>query len=76
VRCAVEMGSGAMVCIAGFMGTGSGVQKFMRRDTQTHRRKCDLMGLLLCCQKKESGLTNFVFNQCLTHAHPINYRPH
>jgi hypothetical protein len=36
MKCAVEMGSGAMIYIPSFIKTGSGVQKLIRGDTQTH----------------------------------------
>jgi hypothetical protein len=42
-----EMGSGAMVYIPSFTEIGSGIQKLIRGDTQTHRQHCDLISLLL-----------------------------
>jgi hypothetical protein len=39
MKYAVEMGSGAVVCILGFMNT--------RGDSQTHRQHGDIISLLL-----------------------------
>jgi hypothetical protein len=36
MKYAVEMGSGAMIYIPSFIKTGSGIQKLIARDTQTH----------------------------------------
>jgi hypothetical protein len=74
---AVAMGSGAMIYtyIPSFIKTGSGVQKFMEGDTQTHRQKGGLR-LLLCFQNKESRLMKFVFIRCLKYSRPINNRRH
>jgi hypothetical protein len=44
---AIEMGSGAMVYILSFIKIGSGIQKLMRGDTQTHRQHGDLISLIL-----------------------------
>jgi hypothetical protein len=33
---AVEMGSGAIIRISSFIKIGSGIQKLIRRDSQTH----------------------------------------
>jgi hypothetical protein len=41
MKYAVEMGSGAIICIPSFIKTGSGIQKLIARgytDTQTGRR--------------------------------------
>jgi hypothetical protein len=35
VKCAIEMGSGALIRMPGFMKIGSGIQKLIRRDSQT-----------------------------------------
>jgi hypothetical protein len=35
MKYAVVMGSGAMIYIPSFIKTGSGIQKLIRRDTQT-----------------------------------------
>jgi hypothetical protein len=43
----VEMGSGAMICISSFINIGSGIQKLIERDTQTHSQHADLISLLL-----------------------------
>jgi hypothetical protein len=36
LKYAVEMGSGAIVYIPSFIKIGSGIQKFIRRDTHTY----------------------------------------
>jgi hypothetical protein len=36
MRYVVEMGSGAMIYIPSFIKIGSGIQKLMRGDSQTH----------------------------------------
>jgi hypothetical protein len=38
MKYAVEMGSGAMIYISSFIKTGSGIQKLIGGDTQTHRQ--------------------------------------
>jgi hypothetical protein len=35
MKCAVEMGSDAMIYVQSFINIGSGIQKLIRRDTQT-----------------------------------------
>jgi hypothetical protein len=52
---AVEMGSGAVIYILSFM-IASGIQKLIRRDTQTHRQHGDRISLLSFFQTKESRL--------------------
>jgi hypothetical protein len=37
----VEMCSGDVVYIPGFLKTGSGIQKLMGKHIQTHREQCD-----------------------------------
>jgi hypothetical protein len=37
MKYAIEMGSSAMIYIQSFMKIGSGIQKLMGGDTQTHR---------------------------------------
>jgi hypothetical protein len=56
MKYAVEMGSGAMIYIPGFMKIGSGIQKLIWGDTQTHRQQGDLISLILYFQNKESML--------------------
>jgi hypothetical protein len=51
---AVEMGSGAIIYIPGFIKIGSGIQKLVGRDTQTHRQHDDLISLPLFFQNKKS----------------------
>jgi hypothetical protein len=43
---AVEMGLGAMICIPSFVKIGSGVQKLIGGNSQTHRQHGDLISLL------------------------------
>jgi hypothetical protein len=52
------MGSGAMIYVPSFIKIGSGVQKLIGGDTQTHthRKQRDLISLL-SFQNKESRLT-------------------
>jgi hypothetical protein len=38
MKYAVEMGSGAMISIPSFIKIGSGIQKFIEGDLQTHRQ--------------------------------------
>jgi hypothetical protein len=45
MRCAVEMGSGAMVYISVFINIGSSIQKLME-DTKTHRQEAVRINLL------------------------------
>jgi hypothetical protein len=37
MKCAVEMGSGAMIYTPGFIKIGLRIQKVVREDSQTHR---------------------------------------
>jgi hypothetical protein len=55
MKYSVEIGSGAMIYISKFLMIGSGVQKLMGGDTQTHRQHGDLISLLLFLfQNRES----------------------
>jgi hypothetical protein len=57
MKYAVEMSSGAMVYVPSFIKIGSGIQKFVRRDSLVHRQHGDLISLLLFLfQNKESRL--------------------
>jgi hypothetical protein len=47
IKYTVEMGSDAMIYIPSFIKTGSGIQKLMRRDIQTHRQQGYLISLLI-----------------------------
>jgi hypothetical protein len=47
MKYAVEMGSGAMIYIPSFVQIGSGIQTFIKADTQTHREQGHLISLLL-----------------------------
>jgi hypothetical protein len=47
MKYAVQMGSGAMIYIPSFIKTGSGIQKLIGGDSQTHREHDDLISLLL-----------------------------
>jgi hypothetical protein len=46
MKYAVEMGSGATIYIPSFIKIGSGIQKFIGGDTQTHRQHGDRISLL------------------------------
>jgi hypothetical protein len=43
---AVEMDSGDMIYIPNYIKTGSGIQKLIGRDSQTHRQHGDHVSLL------------------------------
>jgi hypothetical protein len=58
MKYAVEMGSGATICIPNSIKIGSGIQKSMQEDLQTHRHYGDFISPLLFCQNKESRLKN------------------
>jgi hypothetical protein len=53
MKYAVEMDSGAMMCIPSFVKIGSGIQKMMG-DTQTHRMK-SVYSYLRKVGQKENG---------------------
>jgi hypothetical protein len=53
---AAEMGSGDMIYTPNFIKIGSGIQKLIVRDIQTHRQHSDLKNLLLFLRNKESTL--------------------
>jgi hypothetical protein len=55
---AAEMGSGAMIYIPNLKKIGSGIQKLIEVDTQTHRQHGDRISLLLFFQNKESRQGN------------------
>jgi hypothetical protein len=38
MKYAVEMDSGAVIYVSGFIKNGSGIRKLIREDSQTHRR--------------------------------------
>jgi hypothetical protein len=46
MKYAVEMGSVAMIYIPSFIETGSGIQKLVGGDTQTHRQVGDPISLI------------------------------
>jgi hypothetical protein len=46
----VEMGLGAMICIPGFIKTGSGIQKLMGGG-EVHRQRGDRISLLFIFSK-------------------------
>jgi hypothetical protein len=54
MKYAVEMGSGAMIYILSFIKIGSGIQKLIGEDTQTHRQHGDHINLLVFFRNKES----------------------
>jgi hypothetical protein len=45
MKYAVEMGSGVITYITRLMKTGSGIQKLITRNTQTHRQYGNLISL-------------------------------
>jgi hypothetical protein len=63
----VAMDSGAMTYILSFIKIGSGIQKFIGRDSQPHRRQDDLISPLPFFLNNESSLkiSNVVFQ------HPV-----
>jgi hypothetical protein len=46
MKYAVDMGSVAMIYVPSFIKIGSGIQKLIREDTQTHRQDGDRISLL------------------------------
>jgi hypothetical protein len=56
MKYAAEMGSGAMIYKQRFIEVGSGVQRLIFGDTQTHRQQGDLISLLQFLQNKKSRL--------------------
>jgi hypothetical protein len=56
MKYAVEMGSGAMIYIPSFVQNGSGIQKLITGDSQTHRQHGNRISPLLFFQNKESRL--------------------
>jgi hypothetical protein len=50
------MGSGDMLYIPNFVNIGSGIQKLIGADSQTHRQYCNLISLFLFFQNKERWL--------------------
>jgi hypothetical protein len=58
----IEMGSGAVICIPSFIKIGSGIEKLIGGDTQTHRQQGDLISLLSFKKekRKESRLKNVI----------------
>jgi hypothetical protein len=55
MKYAVEMGSGALICIPSFMKIGSTIQKFIR-GIHRHIQHGDRLSLLKFFQNKESTL--------------------
>jgi hypothetical protein len=55
MKYAVEIGSGAMIYVPSFMKNGSGIEKLIGWDSQTHRQHGDLISLFFF-QNKESRL--------------------
>jgi hypothetical protein len=50
------MGSGAMIYVPSFIKIGSGIQKLIVGDSQTHRQHGDLICLPVFFQNKKSRL--------------------
>jgi hypothetical protein len=59
VKCAVEMGSRAMICIQSFVKIGSAIQKLLWRDIQRDRS----LNPAFIFQNKEIRLKNLDFAQ-------------
>jgi hypothetical protein len=55
MKCAVEMGSGAMIYIPSFIKIGSGIHKLIREDTQTHGQHGDRISLLSFFKLRKVG---------------------
>jgi hypothetical protein len=55
MKYAFEMGLNATVCIRRFIKTGTGIQKLMRGDIQTHRLHVNRISLLLFFQISKVG---------------------
>jgi hypothetical protein len=49
------MGSGAVMYIQSFIKIGSGIQKLIEEDTQTHRQQRDLISLLYFFKIRKVG---------------------
>jgi hypothetical protein len=46
MKYAIEMGSGAMIYVPSFIKIGSGIQKLIGGDTQTHRQERERISLI------------------------------
>jgi hypothetical protein len=57
MKCAVEMGRGAMIYIRSFIKIGSGIRKLMRVHIQTRREHGDRISLLLFFQNNGNRLS-------------------
>jgi hypothetical protein len=51
MKCAIEMGSGAIISAPNFIKIGSGVQQLIGADSETHGRHGGLITLLLFFSK-------------------------
>jgi hypothetical protein len=67
MKCAVEIGSGAMICIPSLIKIGSGIEK-LNGGAQTHRQHGDRISLLLFFQNKESRLKCVTFNLSIAYS--------
>jgi hypothetical protein len=56
VKHAVELGSGAMAYVPSLLKIGSGIQKLLKGDTETHMQHGDCVSLLLLLQNKGNRL--------------------
>jgi hypothetical protein len=65
MKYAVEMGSGAMIYMSSFIKTGSGIQKFIGRSTQTHSQHGNLISLVLYFFKIRK--VGYRFSRCFVH---------
>jgi hypothetical protein len=67
MKYANEMGSGVMTYIPSLIKIGSGIQKLIGGDSQTHRQHGDLIRLLLFFQNKESRLKKEIRDEDSNH---------
>jgi hypothetical protein len=73
MKYAIQMGPDAMIYIQSFINIGSGIQKLIVGDIQshkTHRWYGDCISLLLCFHNKESGIKRIEFLSTLIRLKP------
>jgi hypothetical protein len=63
---AVEMGSGAMIYIPSFIEIGSGIQKLIGGDSQTHRQHGDRISLLSFVENIKNRLKHLIILKSLS----------
>jgi hypothetical protein len=52
---AFEISTDAMIYVSGFIKIGSGIQKLIRRDIQTHRQQGNLINLVSFFKIRKAG---------------------